>query len=248
MLDVLDEGGKRITDSHDIAQHANGFFHEWHKKKDIHFGFHDITVDQERLLNDRNYFHQQHEDTGIPSHLLDKIWTSLNKPQADLSRQTALRDELQHLLESPPTYAEFRNALHHSKRQSSPGLSGVTYNLMSIWPDSTAQQVHSLLCAIWRHKSTPTFWKWRWLVPIPKKADNNTLINLRPISLIETSRKLWVGIFIDKIKHFWTKSNILCESQHAYLASKSTEGALLQFRNLVEETDISLQLGHKASL
>lgn len=237
MLDVLDEGGKRIIDPLDIAQHATDFFRDWHKKKDINFGFHDINADHVQLLQDRDYFHQQHAETGIPSHLLDKIWTSLNKPQADLSRQTKLRDELLNLLETPPTYSEFRNALHHSKRQSSAGLTGVTYNLMSLWPDTTAQQVHSLLCAIWRHKSTPTFWKWRWLVPIPKKADNNTLINLRPISLIETSRKLWIGIFIDKIKHFWTQSNLLCESQHAYLANRSTEGALLQFRNLMEETE-----------
>jgi hypothetical protein len=237
MLDVLDEGDKRIIDPHEIAHHATCFFQDWHKKKDIHYGFHDTTADHDRLLQDRDYFHQQHAETGIPSHLLDKIWTSLNKPQVELSRQTAMRDELLIMLETPPTYSEFRNALHHSKKQSSAGLSGVTYNLMSLWPDTTAQQVHSLLCAIWRHKSTPTFWKWRWLVPIPKKADNNTLINLRPISLIETSRKLWVGIFIDKIKHFWTKSNILCESQHAYLANKSTEGALLQFRNLMEETE-----------
>jgi len=33
MLDVLDEGGKRITEAHEIAQHTNDFFHEWHKKE-----------------------------------------------------------------------------------------------------------------------------------------------------------------------------------------------------------------------
>ena len=116
-------------------------------------------------------------------------------------------------------------------------MSGFTYNLMSLWPTMVVEQVYDLLCAIWTHKSTPPFWKWRWLVPIPKKADNNTLSNLRPISLIEASRKIWIGLYVDKIKGFWARTGILCPSQHAYLADKSTEGALLQFRNTMEETE-----------
>jgi hypothetical protein len=116
-------------------------------------------------------------------------------------------------------------------------MSGVTYNLMAIWPDKTVYQVYAILCAIWKHKSTPPFWKWRWLVPIPKKPDNHTLSNLRPISLIEASRKLWINFFINKIKRFWCSSGLLCPSQHAFLSSKSTEGALLQFRNVLEEVE-----------
>jgi len=116
-------------------------------------------------------------------------------------------------------------------------MSGVTYNLMSLWPDKVVFQVYDLLCAIWSHKSTPPFWKWRWLVPIPKKPDNHTLANLRPISLIEASRKLWINFFINRIKNFWISQDILCSSQHAFLTSKSTEGALLQFRNTLEEVE-----------
>ena len=237
MIDVLEEGGQRITDPHEIASHATDFFNEWHQKKEIDYGFHAPCPDTQRLLADREFFLDQHRSTGIPTHLLDALWRALQSPTQTLRRHPRMVEDLHASLERPPSFAEFREALHSSKRQSSAGMSGVTYNLMSLWPTAIAERVHEILCAIWTHKSTPPFWKWRWLVPIPKRADNNTLANLRPISLIETSRKLWIGIFINRIKDFWTRSGILCASQHAFLADKSTEGALLQFRNIMEETE-----------
>lgn len=237
MLDVLEENGQRITDSHDIATHATTFFHEWHQRKPIQHGFHKTSADIKRLLTDEDYFHSEHAATGIPKHLLDKIWKSLNAPTDTLTTHSTFASTFRRLLATPPTLAEFRATLQNSKRQSSAGMSGVTYNLMSLWPTKVVEHTHDLLCSIWTHKSTPPFWKWRWLVPIPKKADNNTLANLRPISLIEASRKLWIGIYVDKIKGFWARTQILCPSQHAYLADKSTEGALLQFRNTMEEIE-----------
>jgi hypothetical protein len=237
MLDVLEEGGRRIIDPLEIAQHANAFFCDWHKAKPIQYGFHRPDADISKLLTDRAHFHREHSATGIPTPLLDKIWDALSSPAVTLRTHSSISTDFHTLIDTPPSLAEFRTALHHSKRQSSAGMSGVTYNLMSLWPTSTIQEVYDILCAIWTHKSTPPFWKWRWLVPIPKKADTNTLINLRPISLIEASRKLWIGLLIDKIKRFWSRTNILCPSQHAYLADKSTEGALLQFRNIMEETE-----------
>jgi hypothetical protein len=237
MLDVLEEGGQRIIDPHKIVTHTTDFFQDWHKAKPIHYGLHSPTADVPRLLRDREYFRTEHNSTGIPTELLDRIWTALSSPTTTLHTHAPLANEFHSLLDTPPSLAEFRQTLQHSKRQSSAGMSGVTYNLMSLWPTTTVQEVYDTLCAIWTHKSTPPFWKWRWLVPIPKKADTNTLINLRPISLIEASRKLWIGILIDKIKRFWARTQILCPAQHAYLADKSTEGALLQFRNIMEETE-----------
>jgi len=237
MLDELEENGKRIIDPLENVHHTTEFFHEWHKKQDIDHGFHAPNSDPARLLSDYLYFKEQHAHTGIPEHLLSRLWSSLRAPNQTLEAQPDKLREFQRAMDTPPSFAEFCQILHHSKRQSSAGMSGVTYNLMSLWPVETAQRVHGLLCAVWTNKSTPSFWKWRWLVPIPKKADNNTLINLRPISLIEASRKLWIGVFVDKIKAFWASTGILCPSQHAYLSNKSTEGALLQFRNTMEETE-----------
>jgi hypothetical protein len=144
MLDVLDEGGQRITDPHDIAQHTNEFFQEWHKKHDIDHGFHSVDPDMDHLLSDYEYFRDQHMTTGIPDHLLHKIWSSLTAPRATLVSQPDKVRDFHAALDTPPTFAEFREALHHSKRQSSAGMSGVTYNLMSLWPTETVERVHGL--------------------------------------------------------------------------------------------------------
>ena len=161
MLDVLEEQGQRITDPHCIATHTTEFFHEWHKAKDISYGFHKPNADIARLLNDKAYFHAEHETTGIPSHLLDKIWDSLNAPTDTLRSHSPQVQAFHTIMDKPPTLTEFRTALHYSKRQSSAGMSGVTYNLMSLWPTMVIEHVYDLLCAIWTHKSTPPFWKWR---------------------------------------------------------------------------------------
>jgi len=59
MLDVLEEQGQRITDPHCIATHTTEFFHDWHKAKDISYGFHKPDADIARLLNDKAYFHAE---------------------------------------------------------------------------------------------------------------------------------------------------------------------------------------------
>ena len=236
MLDTLDEGGRMITSSREIVEHSTTFFHEWHAKKEISFGFHDPAADTSRLLDDWEHFRFSHLSTGIPDDVLRVLWDSLRSPRDKLSTSPRHARFLA-TIDEPPSLAEFRRALRQSKRQSSAGMSGVTYNLMSLWPDKVISQVYDILCAIWSNKSSPPFWKWRWLVPIPKKPDNLTLSNLRPISLIEASRKIWINFFITKIKRYWSTDKVLCPSQHAFLMSKSTEGALLQFRNTVEEIE-----------
>jgi hypothetical protein len=187
MLDTLHEDESTITSARTIVEHSTEFFRAWHEKKDISYGFHAPDADSAQLINDWDFFQASHVSTGIPPDCLRPIWDALRSPQATLagSPKTAA---FHSLLDSPPSLAEFRRALRSSKTRSSAGMSGVTYNLMSIWPDKTVFQVYDILCAIWKHKSTPPFWKWRWLVPIPKKPDNHTLANLRPISLIEVSK------------------------------------------------------------
>jgi hypothetical protein len=157
MLDVLEEDGQRIIDPHDIATHATSFFHEWHKAKPIQYGFHNPLADIDKLLTDKDHFLAEHASTGIPTPLLENIWTSLNAPADMLQQPSARVQEFRDLIHNPPTLSEFQQALQHSKKQSSAGMSGVTYNLMSLWPTMVVDQVHELLCAIWRHKSTPPF-------------------------------------------------------------------------------------------
>jgi hypothetical protein len=110
-----------------------------------------------------------------------------------------------------------------------------TYNAMAAWDDTVIEEVHLLLCSLWKDKTVPTFWKWRWLVPIPKVSDNVTLEDLRPLMLTDVTRKIWIGIVINKIQNYWRKHGLLCDSQHGFLVDKSTENAILQFRNVLEE-------------
>jgi len=130
MLDSLHEGDKVITSARQIVEHSTAFFRDWHAKKDISYGFHDPNVNSARLLDDWDFFRDSHHDTGIPDDVLRSLWDSLRSPRDSLSTPAATR--FQAIIDEPPSKDEFRRALRNSKRKSSAGMSGVTYNLMSL--------------------------------------------------------------------------------------------------------------------
>ena len=79
---------------------------------------------------------------------------------------------------------------------------------------------------LWEHRVGCPLWKWRLLSPLPKVLYSSNLNDIRPITLIETTRKVWASIIVGRIQHFWTKWKLLHPSQHAYQASKGVDTVL----------------------
>jgi hypothetical protein len=52
--------------------------------------------------------------------------------------------------------------------------------------------------------------------------------------LIEVTRKIWMGLIMDRVRSFWSKHQLLDERQHAYLRGKGTQTAIPQFINAME--------------
>jgi hypothetical protein len=52
--------------------------------------------------------------------------------------------------------------------------------------------------------------------------------------LIEVTRKIWMGLIMDRVRSFWSKHRLLDERQHAYLRGKGTQTAIPQFINAME--------------
>jgi hypothetical protein len=90
---------------------------------------------------------------------------------------------------------------------------------------------------LWETKTIPEFWKNSWLCPIPKKADNPELKDLRPLRLCEATRKIWVGIILYRLVRFWEKNDSLHQSQHAYTRSSCTDHAVAQVLAALETTE-----------
>ena len=58
---------------------------------------------------------------------------------------------------------------------------------------------------------------------------------LRPLGLIETTRKLWTQMILTRIKNAMLKHKVLQANQYGFMPKKGTDSEILQILNLIEE-------------
>ena len=101
-----------------------------------------------------------------------------------------MRKELiKSILVAPASFETFQNAFDHKKEYTAGGMQGLTYAMMKAWPPEITRYVYGLLCSLWADKMVPRWWRHRRLIPLRKKPENPTLDELRPIVLLEVTRK-----------------------------------------------------------
>ena len=230
--ETLQPDGTITTDQRTISRLATDFFRDWHAPKPhLTYGFHDPKIASSRLLSDLHYFTHTYAPTGVPAHLLRLLWLSLNKP---LPSSPDFIDD-QRALSSTPSLEDYLQALRATPSRSAPGPSGCTYNMLAALPLPilTAAYEHTRL--LWIHREGCPFWKWRLLTPLPKVLYSSNLNDIRPITLIETTRKVWAGIIVARIQSFWSKWGLLHPSQHAYQAHRGVHTVLPQHISALEE-------------
>jgi len=63
------------------------------------------------------------------------------------------------------------------------------------------------------------------------------LNDLRPISLLETTRKIWMGIIVGRIVGVWESGNVLAEGQYGFRKYRGCKAPTLQVINALEEAE-----------
>ena len=182
-----------------------------------------ILTHATNILQDPEYLKALATGTGVPDKYIDLFHQAIT-PTITSPIQTQMATSLN----TPPTMAEFESQIKRISRDSTPGPSGLTYNMIKAWPSEVVSAAHSALTEIWERKMIPESWKWRWIVAIPKKSDPHPLLaDLRPITLVEALRKVWLAIINKKIQVVWTEYNLLHQSQHGSRQQRGTYSASL---------------------
>jgi hypothetical protein len=171
---------------------------------------------------------------NIPPHLsqlfTDALLLSTNVDE--------LRAEMESSLSESPTYEDFLKHVKGKAKNKSPGITGLSINMIHCLPPPASKCMYVLLLTMWSHRYLPPWWKHHWITLVPKTTDIHvTLLKLRPICPLEVTRKIWSLLIIRKIIKVWTKYSALDDSQYAYLADRGTDSALLQVINASEEAD-----------
>ena len=247
MDSVRDLTGDLLTDAVDIHATMTVHFTEAYAVLDEYkdLFLHSGREDWAGLFNSKQLFREKvvSMNKGIPPNMIDAIWEGL----VDVPREEALRARMEEVLSSTPTRDEFGDSLRSIKRGSAAGMSGLSYNMISKWPERLIDVVYECLVKVWEFKSVPDFWKWKWLVPIPKDPENISLGTLRPIMLIETTRKLWGRLIMTKIQSVWTEMAALSSAQHGGLPGRGTDTANVQHINIMESAMATLAALHITS-
>ena len=84
----------------------------------------------------------------------------------------------------------------------------------------------------------PEQWKKHWLNVIPKLVEENGIVSaakLRPLFLIDSARKLWMGILDRKASRIHDKHKFFSTAQRGGRKGSGTEDALLVFAAQLEE-------------
>jgi ribonuclease HI len=102
-----------------------------------------------------------------------------------------------------------------------------------LWPTELKRKYFQILLEMGERYESPEFWLVRLLHLIPK-TDNPNLDQLRPIVLLETSRKSWLGMYMDRISGVFTTGGFLNPAQHGCLKKVGVDEANMGTINLYE--------------
>ena len=113
-----------ITDGRELHNMASKHFLEWYARDPA------LYVDWAALLTSSDSFLTHTRARGIPDALGQVLWQAITHvPQAAL-----VRHDLDIALAEPPTLADFARAIQHLGPSTSPGATGLTYNMVRGWP------------------------------------------------------------------------------------------------------------------
>jgi hypothetical protein len=241
---VRDPSGHIYVTPQSVHTASTSHFREWYDMPAEYASTLHTIADWRPHLQTFPQFIAQFPNTRVPEHLARKIYDALQ----DIPQANAIRQDLSAELLHAPSYDEFLDRISRLKRNSSPGMSGLSYNMLRKAPTCVIREMHTCLVQFWEDKHIPASWKWRWLVPIPKKpTDAPTLEELRPLMLCEALRKVWSALVITKIQRALSRHHALDPAQHGYLFGRSTSTASMIHINGIEDAEeLDLEL-HRSS-
>ena len=187
--------------------------------------------------------------TTIPAPLRHEIAKALCAvPQSD-----QFEEAVASALSRPFSRPEFEKIIKKT-RNSAPGLSGLTYQMLQLLPPQGKDDFFRLMHRLWDSKTVANFWKNKGLAGIPKAGRDviSGPADLRPIGLLEVTRKVWSRMVLGRIHGCLQQFPTLLQPNHCGgLSNKGTDTALLQMMQVMEdfvEYDIDPEVGNAAHM
>lgn len=136
-------------------------------------------------------------------------------------------------LPDPPTLNEIESIVLSAKNGKSPGLDGIHSEFYKYADQQTLEDLHQLLCQIWRENEHPADWKKTVVVPIPKISSPTSVDDYRRICLSSTAYKIYAIWLLKKLQSYVGPLGV---HQSAFLPERSTIDHLHVLQRVMQET------------
>ena len=136
--------------------------------------------------------------------------------------------KLSEVEESNPSISQIVKFINLRPRNKAPGSDGVTINSLINMEEDKKLHLSSVIKQIIENRWVIKGWKEKWIIPVPKMPDTIRIEKQRPISLLQTLRKITLG---SKCKSMSRKvDHLLMDHQMGFRKGRRTDDALTKVR------------------
>jgi exonuclease III len=187
----------------------------------------ELTDDPEQIKNlILNHFIQILKPTHLSKEEFCK-WQSQYAPGEKWDTKSCMQ---------PISLTELNEIIHNSPLKKTPGESGITYEIIKTLGPIARSYLCDLFNTTLQSTEIPAHWRKSKLVLLPKRTIwTHNLNDTRPISLIETSRKVFTKILNDRLSNALSSNNILSQANFAGQKNQSVMEPLTIASSLLEQ-------------
>jgi exonuclease III/ribonuclease HI len=157
-------------------------------------------------------------------------WKNQYTPQNDIDPNI-----YQHLMDLP-TLDEWQTIIREAPLNKAPGPSQITNEMWMHAGPNTQKCLYDLIVLCLEKGEIPTEWRMATIYPIPKPHEwECQLKNTRPITLLETARKLLMKLFTNRLSKILHRHNVLKGGNFAGLPGGSTHIPIRVLESLIHD-------------
>src|SRR5256884_3770569 len=195
-----------------------------------------LEVDNELVSNheDIKYHTAHHFQNIVGPPLTDG--TIPTEWQEDYNELPQVNPDVYQSLYDLPSFEEWYSFLKDVPNNKAPEPSNLSYDLLKHLGPLGLKVLHNITCACFILQDIPKAWKRAAVYPIPKPTKwHYNLSNTRPITLLETPRKLMVKILNHRLSNILVSNKILQDNQFAGLPGGSTLSPIAVVQHLIDD-------------
>jgi ribonuclease HI len=196
-----------------------------------------LTKDNHLYENDAqkaNILASHFADASKDANYSEKFRNNKENIKHDLNNHQTPNPQETDFLNSEIKIEELTDAIHHSKKSTTPGEDGISYEIIKKLPYNILNKLLVIYNALWKHGDFPQEWRSSIVIPILKQGKPPTDPNsYRPISLTSCLCKIFERIVANRLNWYLEKHQLLKPEQTGFRKHKNTIDQLIRLQDSV---------------